>query len=133
MIKRNIVITDVETTGFYPEQGHVTVQIAATAINCVTLKPHHAGSINLFIKPTAEELALASPKALEVAKHSVEKAKIEGVDRKVAYIKYFEWLESINADGKAYTKPIMAGHNSPFDMKSIKWSKGNASFKSRIY
>lgn len=117
MNARHFIVTDTETSGLDPEDGCEVVQLSAKAYDRSSLTDHHAGEFNVFIKPQRPEKAQAG--ALKVIGPIWDKAMNEGVSPEVAYQKFVEWVKSVNDTGKAGSKPMIVGHNIPFDMKFI--------------
>lgn len=116
MNNRNIISCDTETTGLDPLVHEVT-ELAAIALNGWDYQPHHAGKFHVFIRPQKPEIA--SAKAIQVAKESYEKAMDIGVEPKVAYRHYMEWVDSVNDKQKESTKPMLCGHNVLYDYNMI--------------
>ena len=119
MVKRNLIIADVETSGLDPEDGCEVVQIYARAINYWDLEDHANGSFHAYIKPRRPEKAQAG--ALKVIGEGWTKAQNEGLDPEVVWYQFFDWCHSINPTGKASDKPIMFAHNQDFDRKYIEF------------
>lgn len=117
-VNRHFAVTDTETTGLNPELGHEVVQLSAIAIDGSTLDWHPAGKFNVFIKPQQPEKA--DKQALTISGPAFEKAMKEGLEPKVAYQAYLDWMASINPSKKVTTKPLLWGHNLAFDTKFIK-------------
>lgn len=119
MNKRVFIVTDTETTGVDPTQGHEITQLAAVALDPITLQEHHIGRFNMFIKPKNPERA--SPKAIQVARKAYDTAMREGLDTKTVLERYQEWVHKANPSGKAMTLPLFTGFNVGFDWKMISY------------
>lgn len=103
---------DSETSGVIPGH-HEVVQISARAINYYDFSDHHAGKFSVLIKPRYPERA--SPGALKVIGPIWDKAMAEGISYEVAWTKFYQWIESVNHTGKAFTKPLQCAFNVGFD------------------
>ena len=114
----NFIVFDTETSGTDPEQNHEIVQLAATAINCHDLTPHHAGEFHILLKPNHPECA--DPGAIQViGKELWERAQREGIDQKEGLKSFVRYVESVNPTKKWNSKPILVAHNRSFDMNMI--------------
>lgn len=112
-IKRNIIVWDTETSGLDPEDGCEIVQIAAKAISQATLDDHASGIFHCYIKPQRPDKAQDG--ALKVIGEGWAKAQNEGLNPKVAYKAFMDWIDSVN-DSKGFAgKPVMIAYNSRFD------------------
>lgn len=117
-MKKNLIITDTETTGLSHHVGCEVIQIAAKALNGTNLDDHHAGEFSCLIKPQHPEKAQAG--ALKVIGPLWDKALKEGIEPKVAWSNFLTWCSSVNDTSKVYDKPIICGHNLvDFDMPFI--------------
>lgn len=118
--KRNYLVVDTETSGLRPEEGHEIIQIAGIAVNAWDLGIHHAGRFIVLLKPQRPEKA--DTKAIQILGPLWERALKEGIDPKVGLQQFHDWAEKVN-DGKAgYTKPMLTGHNIPFDDKFLQYA-----------
>ncbi len=115
--KRNFIILDTETTGLKPEEGAEVIQIAATAINCTDFDVHHAGEIELLIKPQNPELAQA--KAIEIVGPLWKRANEEGLHPKVCFQKFYDYIQTVDTDHNVMTKPIVVAYNTEFDITHL--------------
>lgn len=116
--QRNFVIFDLETSGLHPEEGAEIVQLAASVINSWDFKPHSCGKIELIFKPQTPETA--QPGAIKVIGEDLwNRALTTGIDPKVGLETFFKLIDDANQLGKAFSKPILVGHNINFDMRFI--------------
>lgn len=116
---RTILVVDCETTGLNPNDGHEITELAAIAINPWNLEPHHVGRFHMYFKPKRPELAGAA--VMRVAGPSFNEACKNGVDPKVGLQAFAEWVRKANDSGKDSTKPLLAGHNHPFDRRFLNY------------
>lgn len=116
MNTRNIIIADCETTGLDSRPGgSEVIQLAATALNPHNLDFHHAGHFHVLIKPQRPEKAQA--KALEIIGPEMwEKVNKEGLEPKVAWREFYNYVDSLNPSRNFGTKPLMGGWNINFDI-----------------
>lgn len=119
MNNRNIIIVDTETTGLDPASGHEITQIAGIALEPASFEEITGSAFQLFLKPQFPDKA--SPKAIEVAKDSWEKAMAEGIDPKVGLQSFHEWCRKWNAQKKGWSKPFWGGWNTQFDLDMVRY------------
>lgn len=112
--KRNFIVFDTETTGLDPREGHEIVQLSAIAINSWDLEPHPIKPFNAFIKPQFPDKA--SQGALDVIGPIFDTAVNKGLEPKVVFNKFLEWVGKVNDSGEWISKPIRVGQNVKFDI-----------------
>ncbi len=117
--KRNIIILDTETTGLDPSLGCEVIEIAATCINAWDLEDHHIGDFHCLIKPNRPEKAQAG--AIEVTGDLFEKAKTTGLEAKVVWKKFADYVASANETKGNMGKPIFMAYNKDFDSKFVRF------------
>lgn len=120
MQQRPIIILDTETSGLNPEAGHEVVQIVAQTLSAASLDDHPSGRFVSYIKPQTPEKA--SPEALSVIGPIWEKSQKEGIEPKIAFGKFLQYIDSINPTKAFNKKPILIGHNINFDLKFLNYS-----------
>lgn len=117
-MSKKYVFVDLETSGLFPENGHVILSIGAIAQTKVRESPFYQ-----VICPTQAEFDLAAPKALEVNGFTWDQLIEEGLPFQQALNAFLEW------GSKNYVKKGRAqiiGHNIQFDLKFLKYYMGTA-------
>jgi len=116
MIKRPIILVDVETSGLDEDENEV-IEIYATAMNYWDLSDHHAGPFHAYIKPERPETAQAD--AIRIVGSGWTKACSEGLQAKVVWQNFKEYVDSINPGNGYATAPVVFAWNQDFDRKFI--------------
>lgn len=117
MLKRNLFFIDTESSGLHHEDGCEITEVYATAFNYWDLSPHHAGPFHAFIKPQRPEKAQAG--ALKVIGEGWTIAQTKGLDPKIVWSNFVEWIESINSEGNVLGKPIGYAYNQDHDRRFL--------------
>lgn len=116
--RRNYIVIDIETSGRDITKGHEIVQLAARAINIYNLEPSDAGTFNVLIKPRTPDKADAT--ALHVIGDLWTRANKDGLEPKVAYQSFLEYIKKVNPENKWNQKPTLVGYNiAGFDLPFI--------------
>ncbi len=110
-MKQNIITLDVETGGFIPEQNPIT-EVALMVVEPNKFK--ELATYQSYIKPYAD---------LKITKEAIENSQIDMADvmagknfNKVAMEIALIIKEYTLRGGNRATKPVMAGHNTGFDI-----------------
>lgn len=119
MLQRSLIVLDTETSGLRPEDGCEVIQICAKALNYWDFSDHPAGKFHAYLKPQRPDKAQAG--ALRVIGEGWTTAQTKGLEHKVVWRNFHNWVSSVN-DGKSFrTAPIVVAYNARFDMNFIEY------------
>jgi hypothetical protein len=123
---------DIETSGLSEAEGAVILSAAfifQQQVDDVRMEKAPTKELELVIKPTQEEWAVASPKALEVNGMTWDYLEKEGISLLDAQIKLVTWLLELNTpelNKLASTKVFCVGQNPKFDLRFLNHFMGDS-------
>lgn len=113
---QNLIVLDVETGGREEEENPIT-QLALQVITPEDFEVLH--SFDTVVKPYNN--LVVSKEAIDYTRVSVKEINEKGVDVNVLMKGLIEAFKIANKTGKANNRPIIVGHNIPFDIKFLKY------------
>lgn len=109
VVNQNLIVLDVETGGFLPNQNPLT-QIGFIAVDSFNFEVKY--KFNSYIKPYDDSLYI-NDKAAQLTGITKEKCIKEGRDLKEVLKEICQIFESLKV---SYYLPVMLGHNLTFDL-----------------
>lgn len=118
MAKKRLLIVDIETTGLYPESGHVILSIGAIVENNgVKAKKEPFSEFFAAITPTEAEWRKATAEALAVNGMTYEYLTENGKPINDVRDTFLQWLLEHKVTQRSH---VWLGQNPSFDLKFMK-------------
>lgn len=119
-----LLVFDFETTGLEPDDGAEPIELAAVALDPVTLKEVGRFPARLMKVKHPEN---ASPEALRVNNKTIEQI-MAAENPEVVFRDFANWAKSfipaedLSLEPRKRRRPLLLGHNVKFDITFLKWA-----------